>query len=84
MPKEPTDLDIHAILDAALEAGRALFDGQLRMVAAKLKVANETSDHVASMSLRAEFEDLTIQQKQFVVAKAQRLLHPDDDGGELV
>jgi hypothetical protein len=34
------------------------------MVAAKLKAALETSDHVASMSLRAEFEDLTIQQNR--------------------
>jgi hypothetical protein len=84
MPRKPTDPEIHAVLDAALEAGRALFDGQLEMVAAKLKAALETSDHVAFMSLRAEFEDLTIQQKQAVVAEVQRLLHRDDDGCELV
>jgi hypothetical protein len=84
MPRKPIDPDINAILDAAVEAGRALFDGQMKMVAAKLKAALETSDHVASMSLRAEFEDLTIQQRQAVVAEAQRLLHRDDDGGELV
>jgi hypothetical protein len=30
MPRKPPDPDIHAVLDAALEAGRALFDGQLK------------------------------------------------------
>jgi hypothetical protein len=74
----------HAIFNGAMEAARARFHPQLKALGAKLKAAYATSDHVAYMSLRAEFDSLAFQHKRFVETEVERRLRPDADGGELV
>jgi hypothetical protein len=66
--------DTWPIFNAAMEAGRKRYDSQLRAVAAKLKNAHSSSNHVAVMSLWAEFNHLSSEQKRFVEADALRRL----------
>jgi hypothetical protein len=78
-------------MDAALEAGRARFEGPMNAVLADIKrlLAGRSprsltgAEAVQLMSLKTEFDGIAIQQKRFMEADAAFRLNPGE-GGETV
>jgi predicted lipid-binding transport protein (Tim44 family) len=83
MPKNPRKLThkdrsrladpaTHAILDAAEKAGEERFGAQMKAVFEKVVEAYARQDRVAVTTLKAEFDDLSMQHERFVEAEVER------------